>query len=119
MPLLSLRAIRSSVVRVLLDENLPHDLAGLLVGHHVETVAGRGWSGLLNGELLAQAAGQFDALLTMDRRLPEQQAVAGLPFGILLVQARSNRLVHLRPLVTAMLAALPTLRPGTVASVGA
>ena len=107
------------MVRVLLDENLPHDLAALLVGHQVETVAGRGWAGIQNGELLALAAAEFDAFLTMDRRLPEQQSIAQLPFGVILIQASSNRMRDLRPVVPAILRALPTLGPGTLLSVGA
>jgi hypothetical protein len=31
-------------VRVLLDENLPHDLTGALIGHSVSTVQGLGWA---------------------------------------------------------------------------
>lgn len=65
-------------MRLLLDENLPHDLAGFLTGHTATTVSDKGWSGIQNGELLARASGEFDVLLTMDRRLPEQQHVAGL-----------------------------------------
>lgn len=106
-------------MRLLLDENRPHDLAALLVGHQVDTVAGRGWSGIQNGELLAKAAAEFDAFLTMDRRLPEQQDVAQLSFGVLLLQATSNRMGDLRPLVPAILAALGTVRPGTLVTVGA
>jgi len=105
-------------VSVLLDENL-HDLAGLLVGHQVETVAGRGWSGIQNGDLLALAAAEFAAFLTSDRRLPEQQNIAQFPFGVLLIQAPSNRMGDLRPLVPRILGALPALRPGTVVAVGA
>jgi len=106
-------------VRVLLDENLPHDFAALLVGHHVETVAGRGWSGIHNGELLAFAGATFEAFLTMDRRLPEQQDIARLSFGVLLIQAPSNRMRDLQLVVPLVLGALPTLRPGTVVVVGA
>jgi predicted nuclease of predicted toxin-antitoxin system len=106
-------------VRLLLDENLPHDLARLLVGHQVDTVADRGWSGIQNGELLAIAGREIDAFLTMDRRLPEQQDLTKSAFGVLLIQAASNRMVHLKPLVPAILIALPTLRPGTVLTVGA
>jgi hypothetical protein len=106
-------------VRVLLDENLPHDLAGLLAGHDVETVAGRGWAGIQNGELLERAAGTVDAFLTMDRKLPEQRNAGAFPFGILVIQAPSNRLLHLRPLVPAILRALSTLSPGMATSVGA
>ena len=39
-------------MRVLLDEQLPVDLAAELSGHTVDTVAGRGWAGIKNGELL-------------------------------------------------------------------
>jgi hypothetical protein len=56
-------------VRVLLDENLPHDLITELTGHDISTVQGWGWAGVKNGELLRRAVGQTDALLTMDRRL--------------------------------------------------
>ncbi len=101
-------------MRVLLDENLAHDLAALLAGHHVETVAGRGWSGIQNGELLALAGAEFEAFLTMDRRLPEQQAIPRLPFGVLLIQAPSNRMRDLRPLVPAILSTLTRLGPGTL-----
>ena len=42
-------------MRVLLDENLPHDLAAELVGHDVATVHSLGWAGIKNGELLRKA----------------------------------------------------------------
>ena len=106
-------------MRVLLDENLPHDLMGLLVGHIVETVAGRGWSGVRNGELLKRASGEFDVFLTMDRRLPEQQRIAQLPFGVVLLVAPSNRLVHLRPLVPDILEMLPRVAAGSLHTAGA
>ena len=106
-------------MRVLLDENLPHDLGGLLIGHQVDTVAGRGWSGIQNGELLALAAPVFTAFLTMDRKLPQQQNIAAFPFGVLLIQAPSNRMRDLRPLLPQILDALLALKPGTVVSVGA
>ena len=106
-------------MRLLLDENLPHDLAALLVGHQVDTVAGRGWAGIQNGELLAKAKGEFGGFLTMDRRLPEQQNVTRLSFGVLLIQAPSNRMGGLQPLVPAILATLGTLTPGILVTVGA
>ncbi len=92
---------------------------GLLVGHAAETVAGQGWAGVRNGELLKRASGAFDAFLTMDRRLPAQQQIAQLPFGVLLLVAPSNRLIHLRPLVPEVLRILPTLTAGSVHVVGA
>ena len=89
-------------MRVLLDENVPVDLASLLGGHDVETVSGLDWDGVKNGELLLRMRGRFDALVTMDRKLPHQQNLAVQPFGVVLVAAPSNRMIHLRPLVPAI-----------------
>jgi hypothetical protein len=52
-------------VRVLLDEQLPRQLAPLLTGHDVRTVQQQSWAGLKNGQLLdaAEAAG-FTVLVT-------------------------------------------------------
>jgi hypothetical protein len=78
-------------VRVLLDENLPHDLGLELTGHQVATVQGLGWAGMKNGELLRRAGGLVDAFLTMDRKLEHQHKLGGLSFGVLVIRARSNR----------------------------
>jgi hypothetical protein len=66
-------------VRVLLDENLPHDLISALVGHSVSTVQGFGWEGTKNGALLKPATGLIDAFVTIDGNLQYQQIVAILP----------------------------------------
>ena len=81
-------------MRVLLDENLPVELAGDLPGHKAETMSGLGWEGIRNGDLLARAAGRFDALLTMDRNLEFRQPLSRQPFGIVLIRAASNRMVQ-------------------------
>jgi hypothetical protein len=39
-------------MRLLLDEHLPIGLCAELHGHAVDTVSGRGWTGIKNGELL-------------------------------------------------------------------
>lgn len=85
-------------MRVLLDEQLPLDLAATLHGHTVDTVAGRGWTGITNGELLRRMEGEYDALVTMDRGIEFQQNLTILSVGVLLVRAPSNRMVHLHPL---------------------
>lgn len=106
-------------MRILLDENLPADLAAELAGHEVSTVTRLGWQGIKNSELLRRAQGRFEVLLTMDRNLEFQQNIAGFEVTILVLLARSNRLVHLRPLVPAILTALKTVRPGELRRVGA
>jgi len=42
-------------VRILLDEQLPRQLAPYLVGHDVRTVQQESWAGFKNGVLLTQA----------------------------------------------------------------
>jgi predicted nuclease of predicted toxin-antitoxin system len=106
-------------VRALLDENLPRDLVPALAGHEVVTVQGLGWSGLQNGELLRRAAGHVDALITMDSNLVFQQRLEGLPFGVVVIHARSNRMADLLPITDSVLAALAGLLPGVVRHVGA
>ena len=92
-------------MRVLLDENLPHDLIDALVGHSVPTVQGLGWEGTKNGALLKRASGLIDAFVTIDGNLQYQQNVSILPFGIVVVGAPSNRMQDLAPLIPEMLAA--------------
>jgi predicted nuclease of predicted toxin-antitoxin system len=105
-------------VRVLLDEQLPVDLAEVLTGHTVDTVVGRGWAGVKNGDLLQRMRGEYDALVTMDQGIGFQQNVSGLPFGVLLLRASSNRLLHLRPLVPSILDALSRLSLGQLSRLG-
>ena len=106
-------------MRVLLDEHLPVDLATELRGHDVDTVAGRGWTGIKNGDLLRRMSGHYDVLITMDRGIEFQQPIATLPLGVVIVRAASNRLEHLRALVPAILAAIGATTPGQVQRVGA
>ena len=106
-------------MRVLLDENLPHDLIASLSGHAVSTVQGMGWAGVENGDLLQNASGHTDAFVTMDRKLERQQNLAVLPFGVVLIVARSNRVQDLLPLIPDILAALDRIQPGRLEQVGA
>ena len=105
-------------MRVLLDEHLPLDLARELHGHDVQTVVGRGWAGVKNGDLLRLMLGDYDALVTMDRSLEFQQNVSALPFGVVVVRAPSNRMLHLRPLVPAILDAIAATSQGQLQRVG-
>ena len=106
-------------MRILLDEDLPRRLAALLVGHEASTVQRNEWSGIKNGKLLALAATRFDAFLTMDGNLEFQQNPATLPISVLVVEAASNRMEHLVPLVPAILRELNHLPPNSLRRVGA
>jgi len=99
-------------MRILLDESLPRELARGLSGHFVRTVVEMGWAGRKNGELLRLASAEFDVLLTADRNLEHQQNLAQLGVGIAVLIARTNRIEDLRPLLPALLAGIPNIRPG-------
>jgi len=105
-------------MRILLDENFPADFAALLVGHEASNVHTHGWSGIKNGELLRRAHGICDVFVTLDRNLEFQQNVKILPFGIVVVRARSNRIVDLQPLIPAILLAAGQVQPGHTMTVG-
>ena len=105
-------------MRILLDEDLPWPLARLLVGHEVQSVQRVGWSGTNNGKLLALAATQFDVMLTMDGNLEYQQNLVTLPIAVLVVEAVSNRVQDLEPLVPPILRELGLVRPRTLRRVG-
>ena len=100
-------------MRLLLDESVPTRLRRSLTSHSVKTVVEMGWSGVKNGALLALAAGEFDAFLTVDKSLPYQQNLATLPIALIVLEANSNELVALLPLVPRLEQALGSLKPCT------
>jgi hypothetical protein len=106
-------------VRVLLDEHLPRKLAAELTGHDARTVRELGWGSLQNGALLRRAVDEgFGAMLTMDQRIPNQQNLAQIGIGIVVLRAANSRLTNLRPLVPNILIELQTIRPGDCRIVG-
>lgn len=72
-----------------------------------------GWSGIQNGELLALAAVDFDAFITVDKNLPYQQNLSTLPVSVVLLDAYSNELGVLLPLVPNLERALSSLSAKT------
>jgi predicted nuclease of predicted toxin-antitoxin system len=102
-------------MKLLLDENLPHRLRPLLIGHDVFTVAYMKWAGIENGALLAlAAASNFDALITKDNGMPYEQNVASLPCSIVVLEAPSNALEDIKPLIPKLLDQLKSLTPKSV-----
>lgn len=105
-------------MRLLLDESLPRRLHAYLPGHLVKTVVQMGWRGYKNGRLLAVAAAQFDAFITADRNLPYQQNLATLPIAVVVLEAPSNELSRLLPLLPQLERALSGLAPRSMTRVG-
>ncbi len=105
-------------MRVLLDESVPRKLARELVGHEVRTVTALGWAGTKNGDLLRRAAAEgFRVLVTTDQNLEYQQNLSKLDLGLAVLVAKSNRLVHLSPLIPRLLDELDRIAPGSVARI--
>ncbi len=106
-------------MRVLLDEQLPRQLAAYLGGHETQTVQQQGWAGLKNGELLKQAKGAgFEIFLTADQNLEFQQNLSNSGLFIVVLVAVSNALEDLLPVVPAALAAMAGPKAGSMVRVG-
>jgi predicted nuclease of predicted toxin-antitoxin system len=106
-------------MRLLLDECVPARLRRALASHEVSTVVIEGWSGIKNGKLLALAAQRFDAFITVDKNLPYQQNTAALPVAVLVLDAASNELPYLLPLIPALERELGTLTKGSYVLIAA
>jgi hypothetical protein len=94
-------------------------LARDIVGHEVKTARQMGWTTIKNGELITLAAEQFDVFVTVDRNLSFQQNLVSIPITVVVLQAKTNRLADLRPLVPSLLAAIESARPGAAKIIGA
>jgi hypothetical protein len=100
-------------MRLLLDDSVPVRLRRSLPSHSVKTVVEMGWGGVKNGALLVLAAKEFDAFLTVDKNLPYQQNLGYFPVATILLEASSNELAALLPLVHILEQALGSLQPCT------
>lgn len=100
-------------MRVLLDECLPRRLKRELVGHDVRTAPEMGWASKRNGDLLrAAVAAGFDAFVTVDRKLQHQQNLSAFNIAVVVLEAKSNTAVALRPLIADVLEVLPKAPKG-------
>lgn len=107
-------------MRVLLDEQLPRQLAREIVGHDVSSVQREGWAGLGNGKLLRAASDRgFDAFVTSDQNLQFQQNLGSISLRIIVLHAVSNAIEDLRPLLPGLSAALEDADIGIVRHVRA
>ena len=103
-------------MRVLRDEHLPVKLAASLPEHETSTVRGEGWSGTKNGDLLRAAAeAGSDVLPTNDSSIEHQQNVVRLEIAVLILDAPSNRIEDLSPLMPEASDVIARLAPGEIA----
>ncbi|MGL4620828.1 MAG: DUF5615 family PIN-like protein [Chroococcidiopsis sp.] len=106
-------------MKILLDECIDRKLARDFPDCEVKTVPQMGWAGVKNGQLLALAQVEFDVFITVDRNLSFEQNLPQFDIAVIVLQASSNRLADLKPLVPEILAILATAAKGEATKVSA
>ena len=106
-------------MRILIDECLDWRLCRALREHECASIHQMGWGGLTNGMLLGKAQESFDVLLTGDRNLTFQQDVTRFRIAVIVLEARSTRLIDTLKLMPQVLRILPTVKPSEVVRVSA
>lgn len=100
-------------MRILLDECVPRPLRRELPGHDVKTVTSMGWAGKKNGELFGLMVKEgFTVFLTADQNLRYQQNLRNAGIALVVLVAKTNRLVDLQPLMKDVREALEGIKPG-------
>lgn len=99
-------------MKVLIDECMPARLVLELAGFEATTVPKHGWASVKNGELLALAAQQFDAFVTIDKGLLFQNSILKLDLAVIGLSANSNSFNDVKPLVAELIGLLPRVEPG-------
>ncbi|MGO9338259.1 MAG: hypothetical protein ACLPY1_12205 [Terracidiphilus sp.] len=99
-------------MKVLLDENMPHQLRAHLPDNEVSTAVYVGFGGFKNGDLLSAAEDSgYEVLLTGDLSLEFQQNMAGRKIAIVSLTSNSWRIVQNH--TVAISAAISNARSGS------
>ena len=97
-------------MRILFDQGVPLPLKSWLTSHEVETARQRGWSELLNGELLAAAQGaRFELFITTDQNLRHQQDLSRFAIAVLILMVANWP--ALEPFASEIAAAVDKIQP--------
>src|SRR6266542_971529 len=87
-------------MKILLDEPMPIQFKKELQDYDVHTVRESNWLGVLNGELLKLAVeNNFTVFLTCDKNLKHQQNLSRFNLIVIVINAVSNDIQFLLPLV--------------------
>jgi hypothetical protein len=98
--------------RVLLDENVPHQLRPFLSDHDAQTASYAGFAGLKNGALLKAATeAKFEVMVTADKTIQDEQNMAGRTIALVSLSANSWRII--RNHVSAIALAVDAAAPGS------
>jgi hypothetical protein len=105
-------------VRILLDECVDWRLARDIVGHDVKTARQMGWVYYQEWRVAEARGGEFRCIVTVDRNLSFQQNLISFSIAVVVLQAKTNRLADLRPLVPSLLVTVKSAKPGVASLVG-
>ncbi len=101
-------------MKVLLDENLPHDLRYFLAHHQVSPLASLNWHMPKDDRLLEHAASVgFDVLVTFGTWGRAEDDGPNVGVSTITLRAATNTMEDLRPLVVPLLETLDAFRPNT------
>ena len=97
-------------MKILLDENLPIELASMLAGFQVSTVLQQGWLGVKNGVLLKLAEEHFDVFVTSDQGLKYQQNLAKRKLSVIVLP--TNNIIRLGAVLPKLISTLNLIKTG-------
>jgi hypothetical protein len=104
-------------LRILLDECVDRRFGKELRGHEVVTVPQMGWAGERNGDLFRLAHNQFDVFITVDKNLSFQQNLPKSGIAVVVLSAKTNRLIDLRPLAPKVLELIGSIGKGETVTI--
>lgn len=97
-------------MKILFDQGTPVPLRRTLPLHAIATAFEMGWSNLENGNLLREAEGKFDLLITTDQNLRYQQNLTGRQLSILVLP--TTNWLEIREHVEEIAAAVGAIQTG-------
>ncbi len=95
-------------MKVLLDNCVPYRAKRLFAGHEVTHAKDVGWDELENGHLLSAASNaKFDVMVTVDKKIRDQQNLSTLPVTVFEINSPDSRLPEIQRRAPFVVAALP------------
>jgi len=100
-------------MKILLDECVTKKAKPLFFEHEVYTVAEMGFSGLKNGELLAEMENSgFDILITIDKNIDFQQSIGNRNLTVVIFNAVKSNLRYIQELIPKFKSQINTFEKG-------
>ncbi len=99
-------------MKILFDACCPHPLRKYLTAHNVTTAQQMGWGELRNGELLKQAQGEFEVMISTDSNIEYQQPLPSYNIALIVLRSVTGQVDELAALMPACEDALQVIQSG-------